>query len=62
MGGKHWDRRHLGSLWKNQFVRYTLQSLFCKMVEAFGNIILIQHPEVIKELETAIAHTKLNAE
>lgn len=62
LGVKHWARRHLDSVWINQFVQHTLQSLYCKMVEAFGNIIFIQHPEVIKELETAIAHTKLNPE
>lgn len=62
VGGNPWARRHLDNLWINQFVQPTLQSLYCKMVEAFGNIILIQHPEVIKEPETVIAHTKLNAE
>lgn len=32
------------------------------MVETFGNISLIQHPEIIRELEMALAHTKLNVE
>lgn len=31
------------------------------MVRALGNISLIPHPGVIKELETAVAHTKLKA-
>lgn len=57
--GNSWDRRHLDTLWINQFVQCSLQRFYCTVVGAFGNIILIQHPEVIKELEMAIAHTKL---
>lgn len=53
--GNTWDRRHLDILWLTQFVQHCLQSFYCKKVGAFGNIILIQHPEVIKELEMAVA-------
>lgn len=43
-------------------VQHTLQGFYGKVVGMFGNVILIQHPEVIKVLESAVAHTKLNAE
>lgn len=61
MRGKRLGQKTFGH-WINQFVQHTLQSFYCKMVGAFRNLILIQHPEVIKELEMAVAHTKLNAE
>lgn len=56
--GNTWDRRHSNILWLNQFVQivqHALQGFYCKMVGALRNIILIQHPEVIKELEMAVA-------
>lgn len=59
--GNTWHRQHLDTLCKRQFVLHTLQSFYCKMVGALGSISLIQHPGVIKELETAVAHTKLKA-
>lgn len=59
--GNTWHRQHLDTLWKSQFVLDAVQSFYCKMVRALGSLSLIQHPGVIKELETAVAHTKLKA-
>lgn len=45
------------TLFGESYVQHILKSFCCKMVGVFGNTVLIQHPEVIKELETATAHT-----
>lgn len=61
IGGKHLEQKTLGCSLEKSICPTHLQNFYCKMAGAFGNIHLMQHPEVIKDRETAVAHTKLNA-